>query len=121
MADELFVYGTLHPDRAPAEIASVVKKMRPLGRGTIRGQLLNLGDYPGVVLNKGARDTVPGSVFALPDDPSALSSLDDYEDFRPEDPANSLFVRAKRTVTLENGQRRRCWVYLYNGQLPKAG
>ena len=121
MADDLFIYGTLHPERAPEEIAGVVSRLRPVGEGTIRGSLHDLGEYPAVVVNGDSRQKVAGSVFALPDDPDALASLDEYEEFRPEDPQNSLFIRSKRIVTLANGRRRRCWVYLYNKELPQAG
>ncbi|HWZ51240.1 MAG TPA: gamma-glutamylcyclotransferase family protein [Granulicella sp.] len=119
--DELFIYGTLHPERTPEEIAGVVSRLRPVGEGTIRGRLHDLGEYPAVVVDRGRRQKIAGSVFALPDDPEALASLDEYEEFRPADPQNSLFIRAKRMVTLANGRRRRCWVYLYNKELPQAG
>lgn len=119
MADQLFVYGTLHPDHAPPEIANAVKMLTPLGHGTIRGKLYDLGDYPAVVLPN-RRHRIPGSVFALPDDSETLPRLDEYEEFKPSDPDNSLFVRTKRTVTLDDGSRRRCWVYLYNRELPQA-
>ncbi len=114
MAQLLFVYGTLYPDRAPEEIHSVVRRMTPVGQGTILGQLHDLGEYPALVINGTRNQRTPGSVFALPDDPQILPALDPYEDFRPEDPPNSLFLRSKRTVTLADGKRKRCWVYLYN-------
>ncbi|QHN04918.1 gamma-glutamylcyclotransferase [Granulicella sp. WH15] len=121
MPAELFVYGTLHPERAPEEIAAAVGKLRPVGQGTIRGKLYDLGEFPAVVVNGGRGQKVSGSVFALPDDPETLASLDDYEEFSPSDPTNSLFVRSKRMVTLADGRRRLCWVYVYNKELPKAG
>lgn len=120
MANDLFVYGTLHPERAPEEIADVVEKLRPVGHGTIRGTLYDLGEYPGVVVDGPRRQKIPGSVFTLPEDPKALAELDRYEEFHPADPAKSLFIRAKRMVTLANGTRRLCWVYVYNQQLPQA-
>jgi gamma-glutamylcyclotransferase (GGCT)/AIG2-like uncharacterized protein YtfP len=116
----LFVYGTLHPDRAPEEIKSVVKKMVPIGQGTVVGSLHDLGDYPALVLDGKRGQRVRGSVFALPDDPGTLQALDKYEEFEPEDPKNSLFVRSKRTVTFADGTRKRCWVYIYNQKLPQA-
>jgi len=120
MPEALFIYGTLHPDRAPAEMADVVSKLRPLGPGTIRGRLYDLGEYPGVIVGAQPGEKVTGEVFALPDDPEVLVCLDRYEGFVPSDPANSLFVRSKQTVTFADGRRRRCWVYLYNGELLKG-
>lgn len=117
----LFVYGTLHPDHAPAEIRSVVRRMKPLGGGTVRGKVYDLGDYPALTVHENPKQRVAGAVFALPDDPQTLPALDQYEDFRPDDPTNSLFIRTKRTVTLADGKRKRCWVYIYNQALPQAG
>jgi gamma-glutamylcyclotransferase (GGCT)/AIG2-like uncharacterized protein YtfP len=114
----LFIYGTLHPDRAPAEIASAAHRLIPHARGTIRAHLYNLGAYPGVVLDDTAPE-VSGEVFLVPDD-STLAILDAYEDFRPNDPANSLFLRTKAVVTLDNGSAELCWVYVYNQPPPTA-
>ncbi len=118
MPQHLFVYGTLHPDRAPAEIAHAVRQLRELGPGTMRGTLYSLADYPGVVIRPNRVDIVHGTIFALPEDPAILASLDRYEDFRPSDPTNSLFVRAIQTVTQADGSTLDCWVYLYNQPLP---
>ena len=94
--------------------------MKPLGKGTVRGKVHDLGEYPALTVHESPKQRVSGSVFALPDDPHTLPALDLYEDFRPEDPASSLFIRAKRTVTLADGKRKRCWVYIYNQALPQA-
>ena len=117
----LFVYGTLHPDRAPEELKDVVCSMMPVGKGTVVGHVHDLGEYPALVLTSKRNQRVHGSVFSLPDDPSALKALDQYEEFQPDDPKNSLFVRSRRTVTLADGTRKRCWVYIYNQQPPNAG
>jgi len=114
MPQHLFVYGTLHPDRAPAEIAATVRRFILIGPATVTGRLLDLGHYPGVVFGSAHNDIIPGTVFALPDDPAILTALDRYEDFRPADPANSLFIRSECTVTLANGNTIACWIYLYN-------
>ena len=116
MSTLLFIYGTLHPDRAPAEIAPVVRTLTPLGPATIRGTLLDFGDYPGVVLNPDGPE-VPGHLFALPD-PAVWTLLDAYEDFRPADPAASLCLRVQTTATTPDGSSRPCWVYVYNRQPP---
>ena len=114
MPQHLFVYGTLHPDRAPAEIAAAVSQLKRIGSGTIRGRLYNLGDYPGVVIDPIHNDDIPGTIFALPDDPTLLAALDRYEDFRPSDPEGSLFLRKQLLVTLPDGTTLESWVYLYN-------
>lgn len=94
--------------------------MVPIGKGTVVGNLHDLGEYPALVVNGKRNQRVAGSVFALPDDPETLQALDAYEEFEPKDPKNSLFVRSKRTVTLADGTRKRCWVYIYNQKLPRA-
>ena len=118
----LFIYGTLHPDRAPAEIASAARRLQPHGRGTVRAHLHNLGAYPGIILADETDDAapeIPGEVFLVPDD-STLAALDAYEDFRPDDPTNSLFLRTKALVTLNDGSPESCWVYVYNRPPPTA-
>ena len=117
----LFLYGTLHPDRAPAEIASAARRLTPVARGAIRARLYDLGAYPGVILAEEADPTAPkvsGQIFAVPD-AATLAALDRYEDFRPEDPAASLFLRTKAVVTLDDGSCQTCWVYVYNGPPPR--
>ena len=114
MPKHLFVYGTLHPDRAPAEIADVIRPLREVGVGMISGTKYDLGDYPGVVQHPGSEDKVEGTIFAMPDDADLLAALDRYEDYRPGDPANSLFLRVQLPVTLADATLLDCWVYLYN-------
>ncbi|HEY8998307.1 MAG TPA: gamma-glutamylcyclotransferase family protein [Edaphobacter sp.] len=113
----LFVYGTLHPDRAPAEMQHAVAHLTYFAKATITGELHNLGDYPGLSLHR-EQNTIPGTVFTLPDDPALLAALDDYEGYLPHDPAASLFLRVIHPVTLEDGTRLDCWVYLYNQPTP---
>jgi gamma-glutamylcyclotransferase (GGCT)/AIG2-like uncharacterized protein YtfP len=120
MEHRLFVYGTLRPGHAPAEIADVVDALKPIGKGTIMGRLYDFGDYPGVVLDGDANEKIQGDVFALPSDPQTLARLDDYEEYHPQNPEGSLFKRLRTTVTLLNGSRESCWVYVYNRKLPKS-
>ena len=115
MPAHLFVYGTLHPDLAPAEMLPVVRRLTPVAAATIRGTKLDLGEYPGLLIGFDHQDLVHGVVFVLPDDPEVLQALDDYEGFRPEDPAGSLFVRAQHMVTMVDEDEMLCWVYLWNG------
>jgi gamma-glutamylcyclotransferase (GGCT)/AIG2-like uncharacterized protein YtfP len=120
MTHHLFVYGTLSPRHAPPEIAATVRRLRPLGPASIRGRLYDLGEYPGAVPNKNSRSVIRGEVFELPGDQSALTSLDHYEEFDPAKPTSSLFVRRTWPVTMDDGTRLRCWVYVYNGDMKSA-
>jgi gamma-glutamylcyclotransferase (GGCT)/AIG2-like uncharacterized protein YtfP len=111
--DLLFIYGTLHPDRAPREIAATVRTLQPLGPATIRGKLYDLGPYPGVVLDHPDPGEVPGHLFAVPN-PETLALLDAYEDYHPANPEASLFLRVQTTATLPTGATTPTWVYIYN-------
>jgi gamma-glutamylcyclotransferase (GGCT)/AIG2-like uncharacterized protein YtfP len=113
----LFIYGTLHPDRAPREIATAARRLKPIGPATIHGHLYHLGEYPGAILDSTA-PPIPGELFTVPD-AETLAALDAYEDFRPNDPANSLFLRTQTTATLPDGSRLTCWVYTYNCEIPR--
>ena len=119
MSEYLFAYGTLQPDHAAEEIAPVVAKFRPVGKGHVRGRLYDLGEYPGAILSSSSRSRISGTVFRLPDDPAVLRKLDDYEGFDPHDSVASLFVRRIHPVVMSQGRRLPCWVYVYNGK-PEA-
>jgi gamma-glutamylcyclotransferase (GGCT)/AIG2-like uncharacterized protein YtfP len=114
MPHKLFVYGTLHPDTAPPEVREDVNRFRLVGRGTVRGKLLNLGDYPGVLLEKGATGEVSGDIFTIPSDPQLLDRLDRYEEYFPDSPNSSLFLRKLVSVKRDDGSTERCWVYALN-------
>lgn len=123
MPELLFIYGTLHPERAPAAIAPTAQRLRPFGKATIFGRRFELGEYPGVVLSDNSADAgeqVRGELYFLPEGAEGaevLTRLDAYEDFRPGDPSGSLFVRQRTRATLEDGTQRECWVYTYNQRL----
>lgn len=119
MRDWLFVYGTLLPGRAPAEVAEVVGEFELLGKGTVRGRVYELGEYPGLVLDEHA-GAVEGMVFSVPDREDVWRLLDAYEEYVPERPEESLFVRRRVRVEMEDGGRCGCWVYVYNGAVEEA-
>jgi gamma-glutamylcyclotransferase (GGCT)/AIG2-like uncharacterized protein YtfP len=116
VTDRLFIYGTLHPTRAPAEIAPIVALLKPIGPAILRGRLLDLGAYPGLILP--GTDEIRGELFALPVDRALRvriwAALDAYEDFRPDAPESSLFTRVITPVTLPDGSALTAWVYLFN-------
>ncbi|HEX3570375.1 MAG TPA: gamma-glutamylcyclotransferase family protein [Acidobacteriaceae bacterium] len=117
MPIDLFVYGTLHPDLAPSEIASVVRTLEFVSPATVRGRLYNLGEYPGLILDDSPdAPLVSGDIFTVPDG-RTLAALDEFEGFRVSNPDTSLFQRTHVTATLPDGGHRTCWVYVYNGAL----
>jgi gamma-glutamylcyclotransferase (GGCT)/AIG2-like uncharacterized protein YtfP len=116
MSEYLFSYGTLLPGHAPAEIAGAVAQLRPIGRGTVRGVLYDLGDYPGAVFDSASDKRVLGTVFRIPNDTTFLDKLDEYEGFDPSASRTSLFIRKRHPVRLSTGRTLHCWVYEYNGK-----
>lgn len=119
-AQYLFVYGTLHPDCAPAEIANLVRRFECVGKGTVRGTLYDLGAYPGAMLDEDCSRRISGTVFRLPQGDDVLPRLDAYEDFDPDAPESSLFIRRLHPVRLDDGSMLRCWIYEYNGAIGNA-
>lgn len=73
----IYVYGTLRP----GQVANVVK-----GRGT----MVNLGGFPGVVLDENGPEFTAERIEV---DEDTLERLDQYEGYRPSDPVHSLYVR----------------------------
>ena len=120
MPDYLFIYGTLLPGRAPSRLAPVMATLPPLGPGSMRGRLYDLGRYPGAISDSTTAGRIRGEVFGLPDARAVLKMLDAYEGYNPAMPSESLFVRARRPVSLADGGKIRCWVYLYGQDPGKA-
>lgn len=103
----LFIYGSL---MRGLELHQYMSGATFIGEGHVRGTLVSLGRYPGMI--EGTRD-VRGEVYEL-DDAAQLEALDDLEAYDPERPEVSEYVRAERDVVLDDGRRCRAWTYLYN-------
>ena len=116
----LFAYGTLQPGHAPGEIAAIVQHFEIVGKGTVPGTLYDLGAYPGIVLDQAGSRLISGTVFRLPAGDDVLRRLDAYEEFDPQQPQRSLFLRRLHPVRLADGRILNCWLYEYNGSLDAA-
>ncbi|MAI89176.1 gamma-glutamylcyclotransferase [Ponticaulis sp.] len=83
-----------------------------LGPAFLRGDLFDVGGYPGIVEGEGL---VTGVLYRL-DDLALLTALDEFEDVVPDDPAGSLYRRILRDVLNEAGEPvgQRAWVYWFN-------
>ena len=82
---KLFAYGTL---LAGMRLHEMLADAHYLGPAIIRGKLLDLGDYAGLVEGDAV---VTGEIYEI--DHTLLERLDQVEGFRPDDPAGSLYLR----------------------------
>jgi len=115
--NHLFVYGTLQsPDNAFADY--LAKHCSNYAEGCFKGQLYDIGEYPGAVLSPFGDDFVYGTIFLMDDAVSVFKVLDDYEGFGEEQPQPNEFVR-KLVDVVVNDTVINCWVYLYD--LPVNG
>lgn len=84
-----------------------------VGEGWVRGTLVSLGRYPGLLSGDGE---VHGEVYRLDDAAADLEALDDLEDFDPGDPGKSIYQRVRTDVHMPDGAIVRAWTYMYNQQ-----
>src|SRR6185295_12809913 len=107
--DKLFVYGTLRRGFDPHEYLK--SSARFLGKGRIAGRLYDFGEFPGAVPSEIPGEEVQGELYELRDFGRQLKALDEYEEFDPNHPEKSLFVRQRVDVRLENGESLKAWTY----------
>jgi len=79
-----------------------------LGEGRVRGHLLDLRRYPGLVDGVG---WVRGELYRL-NDRELLHALDRQEGYN--------FERCRAGISLTDGRRSRAWVYRYRGPQERA-
>lgn len=114
MAHLLFAYGTLlHHDNPIAQLLK--NKLTYVAPGVINGELYDIGDYPGLIINNGD-NRVYGIVYDVDDE--TLAVIDDYEGYGPEQDQPNLYTRKLVNITAEGGVIN-AWVYIYN--LPVTG
>jgi gamma-glutamylcyclotransferase (GGCT)/AIG2-like uncharacterized protein YtfP len=107
-SNKLFVYGTLRRG-FPLHKHLHGGTAQFLGRGKMRGRLYDLGDFPGALPSP--TNEIEGELYELTDAARQLKQLDEIEEFFPEQPGQSLFLRRLAEVELETGQKVRAWVY----------
>jgi len=106
----LFVYGTL---RRGGEGHRLLERLGVVyvGKGSVAGELYDVGSYPGALKSQDPSSRVVGEVYRLSNATQALQRLDEYEGVRPSGPAASLYSREITEVTLENGEHLSAWIY----------
>jgi len=107
--DKLFVYGTLM--EGECRHSSTKQLCNGEARvATTQGQLLDLGDFPGMVHGN---QTVQGEVYNLDQVYEALQTLDSIEGFYGYDSNHSLYTRTIIAIETEQGTEW-AWTYIYN-------
>lgn len=115
----LFVYGTLKRGHTAADLLRSFGATF-VGNARVRGQLVDLGTYPGLVPASGEGSWVEGELYDLPGPSTSFESLDAYEGCGPADPAPHEFERRTCLVVCEDGVRRNAWAYFYLGGVAGA-
>lgn len=109
----LFVYGSLQPDTSCPIQSLIGRPVRWVGRARVRGRLVDLGRYPGLIDAVHLDQWVAGWVCLLPDR-RALARVDRYEQAGPGFVRFGEYRRVLETVWLDSGEALRCWMYRYN-------
>lgn len=113
--DLIALYGSLMRGLGAMDGISVGDRLRFVAPCKIEGQLFDLGAYPGLREGLGI---VTGEVFDILD-PEVIAVLDEFEDFLPDEPDESDYVRKR--VRLIEPERTTAWVYVYNHVPPPSG
>lgn len=111
-----FAYGTLRRGFCRHKFLEAARAQF-LSRGTVRGELYDLGEYPGAVPSESSSALVRGAVYRLPNPARALRVVDQVEGLASGSPEQSLYRRALATVTLQNGTKVEAWIYWLNRHL----
>ena len=104
MKTRVFVYGAL---RKGASNAWRMDTAEWLGRATVRGTLVKVDWYPGLVLT--GSTVIQGEVYAV--DEETLRKLDEFEGVGREDTRNDEYQRVSTTVKLVDGGELECQIY----------
>jgi gamma-glutamylcyclotransferase (GGCT)/AIG2-like uncharacterized protein YtfP len=107
--DRLFAYGTLMEGFVRRRLLGSATLEGP---GQVRGSLLDLGRYPGVVLD--GRGWVLGELYRVPDLAARLPRLDLEEGYDPAAPSRSLYLRCRAPVHTAGAPPRDAWLYVLN-------
>jgi gamma-glutamylcyclotransferase (GGCT)/AIG2-like uncharacterized protein YtfP len=118
----VFVYGTLLRGQSRH---GAIRRHAPESTvpATCPGRLVELGAYPGLLLDSaGRRSTVHGELVRFPDATlaAAVARLDAIEDFRGFGVPGSLYVRRLVGVTRADGSTPLAWTYVYAGDVRAA-
>lgn len=103
----LFVYGTLLKDFKHKVLESIKDELTLIGPATVKGELYDLGNYPGYIAGKGE---VKGELYSIKDTHKVFGVLDEYEGLHDAEPE---YIRKTVAVMLPGGETVESWIYVY--------
>ena len=121
-----FFYGTLaqHADNALSRFltSKIARKVPASVPGRLFAILSRDGAYPALVEGAIEGPMVLGTVYEMKETFTAedLARLDAYEEYLPDAPERSLYLRAERQVRLMSGEIVPAETYLYNKPIPRT-
>ena len=116
-SEYLFVYGTLRRGGGSPLSKLLSEQADLVGLGAFQGKLYDLGAYPGVIPSPNLADAVIGEIYAIHNDSSILFTLDKYEEYLPDQPERSLYLRRLASISAGENKTLQAWIYLYNGSI----
>jgi gamma-glutamylcyclotransferase (GGCT)/AIG2-like uncharacterized protein YtfP len=115
IASYLFVYGTLRKGIDNPVKQEIMNDVEWLGESEIRGNIYDIGKYPGAVPAKNNEGgVIKGEILKIKDPEKVLKILDRYEGYNPEELIESEYYRSQEKVKLPDGRDVNAWIYWYN-------
>ena len=118
MTDLVFFYGTLMSGFKRPGRSRIDPNLTPVGRGSIKATLFDLGIYPAAI--PASDERVFGEVHRMSDADSVLAALDEIEGYRPGVTERLGLGPEDCPVTFDDGRVELAWAYFYNAPLGRA-
>lgn len=112
IGDRLFVYGTLTRRSGHPMHGVLARGASFLGDGVVHGAVVDLGEYPGLVLDRDGETR--GELWMIEAD-GLLELLDAYEGIGPHAEVAEKYERLRTTVRLDDGRKLDAWIYAWRG------
>ncbi len=115
---KLFVYGSLRSGFKHPAYEYVSRYFTLIGDAKVKGKLYDMGSYPAAIPTE-ENNFIIGELYQLKNEKEfnwAFEQLDDYEGVHPENHEQSLYIRQKVTVFI-NEETATAWMYWYNATI----
>lgn len=115
---KLFVYGSLRSGFKHPAYEYVSRYFTLIGDAKVKGNLYDMGSYPAAKPTE-ENNFIIGELYQLKNEKEfnwAFEQLDDYEGVHPENNEQSLYIRQKVTVYI-NDETANAWMYWYNATI----